>query len=167
MERARQLATQGRDPAPHYKHSDIGYNYRLSNLLAAIGRGQLKSLPDKLARRRTVNETYRAALSALSGVEFMPEASYGRANCWLTCVTVDPTLFGATREDIRLSLEIENIESRPLWKPMHLQPIFSECRMVGGAVAEDLFDRGLCLPSGSNLGTADQRRVIDVFASGR
>src|SRR4029077_10204549 len=121
IERARYLATQARDPAPHYQHSAIGYNYRLSNLLAAVGRGQLRSLPDKLARRRAVNETYRAALSQLPGIELMPEASYGRSNCWLTCITVDPTLFGASREDIRLALELENIESRPLWKPMHLQ----------------------------------------------
>ena len=167
IERARHLATQARDPAPHYQHSDIGYNYRLSNLLAAIGRGQLKSLPDKLARRRTINETYRAALSPLPGVEFMPEASYGRSNCWLTCITVDPALFGASREDIRLALEAQNIESRPLWKPMHLQPVFRACPIVSGSVAEDLFDRGLCLPSGSNLDRANQTRVIEAFASCR
>ena len=95
----------------------------------------------------------------------MPEAAYGRSNCWLTCVTVDPARFGASREDIRLALEAENIESRPLWKPMHLQPVFRTCPMVGGSVAEDLFDRGLCLPSGSNLATADQARVIDIVAS--
>jgi pyridoxal phosphate-dependent aminotransferase EpsN len=163
--RARHLATQARDPAPHYQHSEIGYNYRLSNLLAAIGRGQLRSLPDKLARRRSVNDTYRAALSHLPGVNFMPEAGYGRSNCWLTCVTVDPALFGASREDIRLALEAENIESRPLWKPMHLQPVFSACPMVGGTVAEHLFDRGLCLPSGSSLTHADQATVIDVVVS--
>ena len=167
IERARHLATQARDPAPHYQHSAIGYNYRLSNLLAAIGRGQLRSLPDKLARRRAVNETYRAALSHLPGVELMPEAGYGRSNCWLTCVTVDPALFGASREDIRLALEAENIESRPLWKPMHLQPIFSACPMVGGSVAEHLFDRGLCLPSGSSLAREDQARAIEVFAGCR
>ena len=167
IERARHLATQARDPAPHYQHSAIGYNYRLSNLLAAIGRGQLRSLPDKLARRRAVNETYRAALSHLPGVELMPEAGYGRSNCLLTCVTVDPALFGASREDIRLALEAENIESRPLWKPMHLQPIFSACPMVGGSVAEHLFDRGLCLPSGSSLAREDQARAIEVFAGCR
>jgi pyridoxal phosphate-dependent aminotransferase EpsN len=165
IERARHLATQARDPAPHYQHSEVGYNYRLSNLLAALGRGQLKSLPDKLARRRTVNETYRAELSHLPGVDFMPEAGYGRSNCWLTCLTVSPGLFGASQEDIRLALETENIEARPLWKPMHLQPVFSACPMVGGSVAEDLFHRGLCLPSGSSLTRADQARVIDVVAS--
>ena len=145
VDRARHLATQARDPAPHYQHSEIGYNYRLSNLLAAIGRGQLRSLPDKLVRRRAVNDTYRAALSRLHGVQFMPEAAYGRSNAWLTCMTIDPSLFGASREEIRLALEAENIESRPLWKPMHLQPVFSACSMAGGRVAEGLFDRGLCL----------------------
>jgi pyridoxal phosphate-dependent aminotransferase EpsN len=163
--RARHLATQARDPAPHYQHSDIGYNYRLSNLLAALGRGQLKSLPDKLARRRAVNETYRAALALLPGLDFMPEAGYGRSNCWLTCVTVDPARFGASREDILLALEAENIESRPLWKPMHLQPVFRECPIAGGSVAEGLFDRGLCLPSGSSLTPADQARVTDIVAA--
>jgi dTDP-4-amino-4,6-dideoxygalactose transaminase len=165
VDRARHLAAQARDPAPHYQHSEIGYNYRLSNLLAAIGRGQLRSLPAKLARRRDVNDTYRAGLSQLPGVQFMPEAAYGQSNCWLTCVTVDPSSFGASREDIRLALESENIESRPLWKPMHLQPVFSACPMAGGSVAEDLFDRGLCLPSGSSLAPADQARVIGIVAS--
>jgi len=165
VDRARHLATQARDPAPHYQHSEIGYNYRLSNLLAAVGRGQLRSLPVKLARRRAVNHTYRAALSQISGFQFMPEAAYGRSNCWLTCVIVDPELFGASREDIRLALEKENIESRPLWKPMHLQPVFNACAMAGGSVAEDLFDRGLCLPSGSSLAPASQARVIDLVAS--
>ena len=133
--------------------------------IAAVGRGQLKSLPDKLAKRRAVNDTYRTALAPLPGVDFMPEASYGRSNCWLTCVTVDPALFGASREDIRLALEAGNIESRPLWKPMHLQPVFRACAMAGGAVAEDLFDRGLCLPSGSSLAPADQARVVEMVAS--
>jgi dTDP-4-amino-4,6-dideoxygalactose transaminase len=165
IERARHLATQARDHAPHYQHSAIGYNYRLSNLLAAIGRGQLRSLPGKLARRRAVNETYRAALSHLPGVEFMPEADYGRSNCWLTCLTVEPELFGASREDIRLALEAENIESRPLWKPMHLQPVFRACSMASGSVAEDLFNRGLCLPSGSSLTPEEQARVIDIIES--
>jgi len=163
--RARYLATQARDPAPHYQHSEIGYNYRLSNLLAAVGRGQLTSLPGKLARRRAVNETYRAALASLPGLDFMPEAAYGRSNCWLTCITVDPARFGASREDLRLALEAENIESRPVWKPMHLQPAFRDCPIAGGSVAEGLFDRGLCLPSGSSLARADQARVIDIVAA--
>jgi dTDP-4-amino-4,6-dideoxygalactose transaminase len=165
IDRARYLAAQARDAAPHYQHSEVGYNYRLSNLLAAIGRGQLRSLPDKLARRRRVNETYREALSHLPGISFMPEASYGRSNCWLTCLTVDPSLFGASREDTRLALERENIESRPLWKPMHLQPVFRACPMARGSVAEALFERGLCLPSGSSLTPDDQARVIYVVES--
>jgi pyridoxal phosphate-dependent aminotransferase EpsN len=162
--RARHLAAQARDTAPHYQHSEIGYNYRLSNLLAAVGRGQLKSLPEKMARRRAVNDSYRRALQ-VQGLDFMPEAGYGRSNCWLTCITVSPDEFGVSREDIRLALEVENIESRPLWKPMHLQPVFAACPVLRGSVARDLFDRGLCLPSGSSLAPADQARVIDVVAS--
>jgi dTDP-4-amino-4,6-dideoxygalactose transaminase len=164
VERARHLATQARDLAPHYQHSEIGYNYRLSNLLAAVGRGQLKSLSGKIARRRAVNDAYRRALE-IPGLDFMPEAGYGRSNCWLTCITLSPDGFGASREDVRVALEAENIESRPLWKPMHLQPVFSDCAMSGGSVSEDLFERGLCLPSGSSLAAADQARVIDIIAS--
>lgn len=163
IERARHLATQAREPAAHYEHRDVGYNYRMSNLLAAIGRGQLASLPEKLARRRRINETYRAALTACAGIDFMPEAPYGRSNCWLTCITVEPSLFRASREDIRLHLESRNIESRPVWKPMHLQPVFRECETVGGEVAESLFDKGLCLPSGSSLREAEQQYVIDAL----
>jgi dTDP-4-amino-4,6-dideoxygalactose transaminase len=164
-ERARHLATQAREPAPHYQHAEVGYNYRLSNLLAAVGRGQLRSLPDKLARRRAINDEYRRALRDVPGIAFMPEAAYGRSNCWLTCLTVAPGAFGASREDIRLRLEREDIESRPLWKPMHLQPAFGGCAMRGGAIAEDLFERGLCLPSGSNLTVAEQAHVIAALAA--
>lgn len=162
VDRARHLATQARDPAPHYQHSEIGYNYRLSNLLAAIGRAQLRSLPRKVERRRAVNARYRSAFEEIPGISAMPEAEYGRSNCWLTCVIVDAAVHGATPDDIRLALEAQNIESRPLWKPMHLQPVFKGCPMRGGAVAEDLFRRGLCLPSGSSLAPEDQSRVIDV-----
>jgi dTDP-4-amino-4,6-dideoxygalactose transaminase len=161
----RHLSTQARDAAPHYQHSEVGYNYRLSNLLAALGRGQLQSLPTKIARRRSVNETYRRALAAHPGVAFMPEASYGKTNCWLTCITVSPRQFGATREDIRQCLEQANIESRPLWKPMHLQPVYKSAPMRGRAVSEDLFDRGLCLPSGSSLTNEQQERVIETLIS--
>ncbi len=165
VERARHLAAQARDPAPHYQHSQIGFNYRLSNLLAAVGRGQLRSLPGKLERRRAINERYKRELAALAGVTFMPEAEYGRSNCWLTCITVAPDRFGATREDIRRQLESENIEARPLWKPMHLQPVFAQCEMHGGSVSEHLFERGLCLPSGSSLTGEEQATVIDVLAT--
>ena len=164
-DRARHLAAQAREPAPHYQHAEVGYNYRLSNLLAAVGRGQLQSLPDKLARRRAINDEYRRALRDLPGIAFMPEAAYGRSNCWLTCLTVAPEAFGASREDIRLRLEREDIESRPLWKPMHLQPAFAGCAMSGGSISEDLFQRGLCLPSGSNLTAAEQASVIAVLAA--
>jgi dTDP-4-amino-4,6-dideoxygalactose transaminase len=163
VERARHLATQAREPAPHYQHKDVGYNYRLSNLLAAVGRAQLSALPAKLARRREINSVYRRELARAPGITFMPEAAYGSSNCWLTCVLVAPDAFGATREDIRLELEARDVESRPLWKPMHLQPAFSGSAIRGGAVAEALFDLGLCLPSGSNLTSSEQAHVIDVF----
>jgi dTDP-4-amino-4,6-dideoxygalactose transaminase len=166
VDSARHLSTQARDPAPHYQHSRIGYNYRLSNLLAAVGRAQLKSLSMKLARRRAINAAYRSAFTGVPGLTVMPEAVYGRSNCWLTCVTVAAGVFGATREEIRLNLEGRNIESRPLWKPMHLQPVFARCPMRGGAVAEALFRDGLCLPSGSSLSDAEQSRVLEtVMAS--
>jgi dTDP-4-amino-4,6-dideoxygalactose transaminase len=162
VDRARHLATQAREAAPHYEHKDVGYNYRMSNLLAAIGRGQLASLPAKLARRREVNLAYRAALGRSPGIAFMPEADYGRSNLWLTCITIEPALFGASREDVRLFLDAGNIEARPVWKPMHLQPVFKECRMVGGTIAGRLFENGLCLPSGSNLAPDQQARVIEA-----
>lgn len=162
MTRARFLASQARDPAPHYQHSTIGYNYRMSNLLAAVGRGQLQTLPQRIEARRRVFDRYAAALGQLPGFTFMPEADYGRGNRWLTCVVIDPKLAGVTREEIRVALETEDIEARPVWKPLHLQPIFADAPMRGGAVAEHLFEYGLCLPSGSNLSEADQERVIGI-----
>jgi pyridoxal phosphate-dependent aminotransferase EpsN len=160
--RARYLATQARDPAPHYEHSTVGYNYRLSNLLAAVGRGQLEVLPERVAARRRNFAFYREHLGDLPGLELMPEADYGRATRWLTCVTLDPASFGADREAVRLALEAENIEARPVWKPMHLQPVFARCRVRGGTVAQDLFERGLCLPSGSSLTPDDLERIVAV-----
>ena len=162
MDRARYLATQARDPAPHYQHSTIGYNYRMSNLLAAVGRAQLRVLDERVAARRAVFERYFEALGELPGVHFMPEAPYGKGTRWLTCLTIDPKEFGASREQVRLALEAENIEARPVWKPMHMQPVFEDCRVVGGSVAEKLFEDGLCLPSGSNLSVAEQTRVIEI-----
>jgi dTDP-4-amino-4,6-dideoxygalactose transaminase len=159
---ARKLATQAREPAPHYEHSEIGYNYRLSNVLAAIGRGQLKVLEERVVARRRNFEYYVGALGDLPGLGFMPEAPWGRHTRWLTCVTIDPARFGADRDTIRLALERENIDARPLWKPMHLQPVFSGYECVGGGVAEELFNRGLCLPSGSNLTEVDLTRVAAV-----
>jgi pyridoxal phosphate-dependent aminotransferase EpsN len=165
--RARYLSTQARDPVPHYEHSTIGYNYRMSNLLAAIGRAQLRHLPERVAARRAVNAFYRHALQDVPGLELMPEAGYGRSNAWLTCVTIDPARFEATAEDVRLRLEALDIESRPIWKPMHLQPVFRGCRVRGGQVAEDVFRRGLCLPSGSSLTEEDLHRVVDAVLTAR
>jgi len=162
VERARFLATQARDPAPHYQHSSIGFNYRMSNVAAAIGRGQLRTLDERVAARRRNFECYRAVLGHIPGISFMPESPAGRANRWLTCVRFDPALFGAGREDVRLALEAENIEARPVWKPMHLQPVFAGCRVAGGGVSERIFEDGLCLPSGSSLSEADRDRVIAV-----
>lgn len=165
IQHALKLATQARDPAPHYQHSEIGYNYRMSNVLAAIGRGQLQVLEERVQARRRNYKFYRDAIGDLPGVEFQPEASWGRHSRWLTVATIDPAKFGATREDLRLALEAENIESRPVWKPMHLQPVFSEFPVFGGRVSEDLFDRGLCLPSGSNLAGAEIERVVALIHS--
>ncbi len=163
INRIRFLATQARDPAPYYQHSTVGYNYRLSNILAAIGRGQLRVLKDRVRARRKVFQRYVDGLGDLPGVTFMPEASYGVSTRWLTCLTIEPSEFGATREDVRLALEAENIESRPVWKPMHLQPVFQGCEFVGSGVSEELFKKGLCLPSGSSLSKEDQERVISIF----
>lgn len=158
--RARFLATQARDDAPHYQHSVVGYNYRLSNLLAALGRSQLADLDRRVAARRDNNLAYRRELSHLPGVEFMPEAEDAHSTFWLTCLTIDPSAAGANRDDVRLHLESIDIEARPVWKPMHLQPVFESFDSHGGDVAADLFVRGLCLPSGSSLTEADRDRVV-------
>lgn len=164
IEKCRFWSTQARDPAPHYQHSEIGYNYRLSNVLAAIGRGQLRVIEDRIAARRRIFDAYAAAFGGQHGVEFMPEASYGRANRWLTVMLIDPQRCGATANDIIRALTEENIEARPVWKPMHLQPVFRECAYYphrdGESVSDSLFERGICLPSGSNLSEDDQQRVI-------
>jgi pyridoxal phosphate-dependent aminotransferase EpsN len=162
IERARFLATQARDPAPHYQHSTIGFNYRMSNVLAGIGRGQLRVLAQRIAARRRNFERYKVALTAVPGIEFMPLVPYGEANYWLTCITIDPEKFGATREDVRVALATHNIEARPVWKPLHLQPVFAHCRARGGAVAKAAFEHGLCLPSGSRLSDADFDRVCTI-----
>jgi pyridoxal phosphate-dependent aminotransferase EpsN len=163
--RARFLATQARDPAPHYEHSSVGYNYRLSNLLAGVGRAQLRVLDERVTARRAIFEQYQSALASEPGITFMPEAPYGRATRWLTCVLIDADRFGATREEVRLHLEAQNIESRPVWKPMHQQPVFKNCRRVGGEVSEQFFADGLCLPSGSSLTASEIDRVIQGFLS--
>ncbi len=189
IEGARFLSQQARDPFVHYEHSTIGYNYRMSNVLAAIGLGQLGALEDRVKKRREIFDYYQSALGDLPGISFMPEAPYGKSNRWLTVVLISPDEFGADREAVRLALEADNIESRPVWKPMHKQPVFNpqipqinadseerasrrgaksqrktkfNVRVVGGAVAEDLFERGLCLPSGTAMTEADLERVVGV-----
>jgi dTDP-4-amino-4,6-dideoxygalactose transaminase len=164
VERARYLASQARQPVPYYEHEEVGYNYRLSNLLAALGRAQLRRLDAFVARRRAINEAYRAALAAIEGIAFLPEAPSGRSTCWLTCILIDSSL-GAGPSEICTHLASHDIEARPVWKPMHLQPVFRDCRAIGGSVAENLFARGVCLPSGSSLSESDQQRVIDAFLS--
>lgn len=163
--KVRHLATQARDPAPHYEHSEVGYNYRLSNLLAAIGRGQLSVLDDRVARRRANFEFYRRSLSDVPGIEFMPEASYGLSTRWLTCLLLDPGTVDVTPAEICAALNAEEIEARPMWKPMHQQPVFSHLRACGGEVADEIFRRGLCLPSGSNLSQTDLNRVVATLRS--
>ena len=163
VERARHLSTQAKLPVVHYEHAEVGYNYRMSNLLAAIGRGQLAGLQAKVAARRAVNARYRARLAGFPGLTFMPEAPYGQSNCWLTCVRIDPAAFGVDREFVRACLESSEIESRPVWKPLHLQGAFRGCAVRGGRTAVGLFEEGLCLPSGSNLSASDQDRVIAVI----
>lgn len=163
IDAARFLSHQARDPAPHYEHHTYGYNYRMSNIVAAIGVGQLEVLPERVKRRREIFHYYRAELGALPGIDFMPEAAYGTGNRWLTCMTVDSEKFGRTAEAIRLALEVENIESRPVWKPMHMQPLFEGAAMHGGHVSEHLFATGICLPSGTQMTNDDLDRVIAVI----
>jgi dTDP-4-amino-4,6-dideoxygalactose transaminase len=186
IDHARKLSQQARENFIHYEHEEIGYNYRMSNILAAIGLGQLKVLDDRIAKKRRIFEYYKQVLEKIPGIEFMPEAPYGISNRWLTVILITPEELGADHEAVRLALEAENIESRPIWKPMHSQPVFQvarckaqgarfkgnskdkiKARVVGGSVAEDLFNRGLCLPSGTAMTEADLDRVIEVIASCR
>ena len=167
-DRARFFATQARDPAPHYQHSHVGYNYRLSNLLAAVGRGQLRVLDQRVEQRRANNAFYRNAFAELGGVSFHPEAPWGRSTSWLTVLQIDSAKFGATCEDVRLALGAQDIEARPVWKPMHMQPVFEKCPVIGGAVSAELFERGLCLPSGSALTDTERADIAAVIvATGR
>jgi len=197
IDQARFLSQQARDQAPHYEHSTIGYNYRMSNIVAAIGRGQLRVLDERVEIKRRIFDYYHESLKDLPGIEFMPEAPYGRSNRWLTVILITPEEFGADRETVQQALEAQNIEARPMWKPMHLQSVFrvqaqssklkaeskskntwsaspGEIRsavvnefhgvkVVGGEVAEDLFNRGLCLASGTAMTEEDLDRVISVI----
>jgi len=169
LKRARYLAAQARQPARHYEHTEVGYNYRLSNILAAIGRAQLEVLEQRVQAKRAVFERYRKALSGIEGTGFMPEADYGISNRWLSVMTVDPKECGTSRDDLIDALENENIEARPVWKPMQLQPLFKDHRYYphreGVSVSEKLFEQGLCLPSGSNLTGAEQDRILKIIKS--
>ena len=157
------LATQARDPAPHYQHSKIGYNYRLSYISAGIGRGQMEVLPLRIKQRRDNFSYYTNELKDFPGITFLYEPNGYYSNRWLTTILVDAEITGVSREDIRLKLETENIESRPLWKPMHLQPVFKDCPFYGSGIAQQLFDDGLCLPSGSNLTGTQLNRVVNCL----
>lgn len=161
-ERCRHLATQAREPVPYYEHTEVGFNYRLSNLLAAFGRGQLSDLKRRVDRRRCLFARYQRALAVFPHVHFMPEANYGSSTRWLTCFTIARSS-GVANEHVRLCLESHDIESRHTWKPMHLQPAFSGAPAVVDGTSERLFREGLCLPSGSSLTDAEQERVIDIL----
>jgi dTDP-4-amino-4,6-dideoxygalactose transaminase len=158
------FATQARDAAPHYQHSHIGYNYRMSNICAGIGRGQMFVLDEHIARRREIHDLYTTLLKEVPGVTVMqnPSNEYN-SNFWLTCILVDSRITGKTCEDIRLAMDAENIETRPLWKPMHLQPVFADAPFYGNGTSEHLFDVGLCLPSGPTLTDDDIKRVVEVI----
>ncbi|WP_099292499.1 MULTISPECIES: DegT/DnrJ/EryC1/StrS aminotransferase family protein [unclassified Butyricimonas] len=163
--RALFYATQAREQAPHYQHEKIGYNYRMSNICAGIGRGQMFVLDEHVARRREIHDLYVKLLAGVKGVNVMCQPTGGdfNSNYWLTCITVDPEDAGFTREDVRLALDADNIESRPLWKPMHLQPVFKDAPFYGNGTSERLFKIGLCLPSGPMLTDEDIKRVIGVI----
>ncbi|WP_333662901.1 DegT/DnrJ/EryC1/StrS family aminotransferase [Chishuiella changwenlii] len=157
------LATQARDDAPHYQHSHVGYNYRMSNIVAGIGRGQMEVLEDRINARRAMNKFYQDLFASINGVEVFKEPSNDfYSNHWLSAILIDSKVTDKTREDLRLAFLEDNIESRPLWKPMHLQPIFENCSYYGGNVSERLFENGLCLPSGSNLTDQDKFRISKV-----
>jgi dTDP-4-amino-4,6-dideoxygalactose transaminase len=181
IDHARKLSQQARENLPYYEHLEIGYNYRMSNLVAAVGRGQLRVIEERVRRKREIFDGYRAGLDGVPGISFMPEPGWSRSNRWLTTLLITPEEFGADRETVRVALAAENIEARPVWKPMHLQPVFQgagsgggggagrdryACRVVGGTVAEDLFERGLCLPSGTAMTNGDVNRVIDIVRNG-
>jgi len=160
VEKARFWSTQAKDAGIGFEHSEIGYNYRMSNVLAGIGRGQLEILDVRVDQRRAIAFRYRDAFAPLPGLQFMPQAAYGLSTNWLSCFLIDPVEFGCTRDELIGLLDSAGIESRPVWKPMHLQRLYSGCRSYGGAVAKDLHERGICLPSSSSLTPEDQAYVI-------
>ena len=164
IKKARFLATQARDDAPHYQHSEIGYNYRMSNIVAGIGRGQMEVIEERVRARRENFRFYRDNLSGLEGVLVIEEPGPEYfSNRWLTTILIEPDKAGCDREKLRMELEEENIESRPLWKPMHLQPVFSSYPALVTGISEALFEKGLCLPSGSNLSSEDKDRILSCL----
>jgi len=165
IEKVRFWSTQARDEAVHYEHTEMGYNYRMSNVLAAIGRGQLRVLQDRVSGKREIFARYRESLGDLAGVSFMPEPDYAHSTRWLSCITIDPAVAGFGRDKIIDLLEENNIEARPTWKPMHLQPLFKTFEMIGGAVSSELFERGICLPSGTNMSDNELERIISLITS--
>jgi len=162
IEKAKFLSTQARDEAPHYEHSHIGYNYRMSNVLAGIGRGQLKVIEDRVNTKRRISDYYKQQLGQFPGIEFQPELINTKSNKWLTAIIIDPKKSNTNREKIRNSLLNRNIDSRPLWKPMHLQPVFKDAPSYANGVSEKLFTDGLCLPSGTNLNKHDLDRICKI-----
>jgi len=164
IKQAKYLSTQARLDKPYYEHSEIGYNYRLSNISAAIGVGQLEQIESKVDKRRTIFDRYVKHLGSYEGINFMPEPNGYRSTRWLTCLTLDESL-GVSWSDVKKTCDLQGIEVRPLWKPMHMQPVFKDQKMIGGEVCEGLFKRGLCLPSGSGMNRQDQIRVIEVIRS--
>lgn len=165
IDRARHLSTQARDDFPYYHHTTIGYNYRMSNVVAAIGRGQLSVIEEKVEKKRRNYQRYHELFKNIDGIDLMPQNSFERANCWLTCISVDSDKCGATNEDFRLALDEQNIESRHLWKPMHLQPIFSNVPEYSNGSSNKLFQNGLCLPSGTDLTEDDFARIKECIFS--
>ncbi|MCS6627378.1 aminotransferase class I/II-fold pyridoxal phosphate-dependent enzyme [Roseibacterium beibuensis] len=166
IKQARFLATQARDPAPHYQHSQIGFNYRMSNILAGVGRGQLQVLEQRVEARRAVYEAYRDGLADIEGLEWQPEPDWSYSNRWLSALTIDPEVTGFTASEVIRRLAEEMIEARPVWKPMHLQPVFAHCRHFAHGnepVSDRIFDRGICMPSGSNMSLGEITRVVDAM----
>ena len=168
VEQARFLSNQAREPEIHYEHKQLGYNYRMSNLLAAVGRGQLAVLDDRVQVKLDIFNRYMSALGDIEGVDFMPAAAYGRTNRWLTTLTIAEHIAGFNYGAVIAALEEEDIEARPVWKPMNLQPLYQEYEYfptADGDISKLIFENGLCLPSGTSLSENDQNRVIDIFLS--
>ena len=165
VDHCRFLSTQAREPVLHYEHEETGYNYRLSNILAAIGVGQLGVLEDRVNKKREIFHQYKTELAELNGIDFLPEAEHGRSNRWLTTARIDPGKFGAAYLEVITALDKQNIESRPVWKPMHMQKVFSGCQVFGGQIAQAIYETGICLPCGAGMTTEEVTRVCDVIKS--